>query len=174
MEEAGAPWFSLWCPSSGRNEHVGRGLLPWEAHTTGTGPPWTAGASLVVQGLRLHTPNAGGLGSTPGQGTRSRVPQLKTLLQLKIPRAITKTQCRQINNKYIFLKDHSVLLKHRLCSVLLTNVRKLKHKSKRPDLLFFRRKQKSKSACECFQHFLFYFFYSFHLYWDVTVVSSIS
>ena len=28
------------------------------------------GASLVVQWLRLHTPNAGGMGSIPGQGTR--------------------------------------------------------------------------------------------------------
>ena len=30
------------------------------------------GTSLVVQWLRLHTPNAGGLGSIPGQGTRSQ------------------------------------------------------------------------------------------------------
>ncbi|TEA42709.1 hypothetical protein DBR06_SOUSAS1610227, partial [Sousa chinensis] len=27
--------------------------------------------SLVVQWLRLHAPNTGGLGSIPGQGTRS-------------------------------------------------------------------------------------------------------
>ena len=32
------------------------------------------GTSLVVQWLRLHTPNTGGLGSIPGQGTRSRMP----------------------------------------------------------------------------------------------------
>ena len=31
------------------------------------------GTSLVVQWLRLHAPNAGGLGSIPGQGTRSRM-----------------------------------------------------------------------------------------------------
>ncbi|TEA30592.1 hypothetical protein DBR06_SOUSAS4110027, partial [Sousa chinensis] len=31
--------------------------------------------SLVVQWLRLHTPNAGGSGSIPGQGTRSHLPQ---------------------------------------------------------------------------------------------------
>ena len=37
-----------------------------------------AEASLVVQGLRLHTPNGGGLGLIPGQGTRSHTPQLKT------------------------------------------------------------------------------------------------
>ncbi|TEA23038.1 hypothetical protein DBR06_SOUSAS12510031, partial [Sousa chinensis] len=33
--------------------------------------------SLVVQWLRLHTPNAGGPGSIPGQGTRSRMLQLR-------------------------------------------------------------------------------------------------
>ena len=31
------------------------------------------GTSLVVQWLRLHAPNAGGLGSIPGQGTRSHM-----------------------------------------------------------------------------------------------------
>ena len=35
------------------------------------------GTSLVVQGLRLRVRNAGGLGSIPGQGTRSHVLQLK-------------------------------------------------------------------------------------------------
>ena len=34
-------------------------------------------APLVVQRLSLHCPNAGGLGSIPGQGTRSHMPQLK-------------------------------------------------------------------------------------------------
>ena len=49
------------------------------------------GASLGVQWLRLHTPNAGGLGSIPGQGTRSHMPQLRVcMLQLKIPHATTK------------------------------------------------------------------------------------
>ena len=33
------------------------------------------GASLVVWWLRLHAPNAGGLGPIPGQGTRSHRPQ---------------------------------------------------------------------------------------------------
>ena len=28
------------------------------------------GTSLVAQWIRLHAPNAGGLGSIPGQGTR--------------------------------------------------------------------------------------------------------
>ena len=40
----------------------------------------------MVQWLRLHAPNAGGLGSVPGQGTRSHVPELRVqMLQLKIP-----------------------------------------------------------------------------------------
>ena len=35
------------------------------------------GDFLVVQGLRLHTPNAEGPGSIPGQGTRACMPQLR-------------------------------------------------------------------------------------------------
>ena len=43
------------------------------------------GTSLVVQWLRLHAPNAGGLGSIPGQGTRSCMLHLRVLIpQLKI------------------------------------------------------------------------------------------
>ena len=38
-----------------------------------------SGTSLVVQLLRLHAPNVGGLGSISGQGTRSHMPQLKIL-----------------------------------------------------------------------------------------------
>ena len=34
-------------------------------------------STLVVQRLRLHPPNTGGLGLVPGQGTRSHMPQLK-------------------------------------------------------------------------------------------------
>ena len=48
---------------------------------------------MVVQWLRLHTPNEGDLGSIPGRGTRSHIPQLK------IPRAATKTQSSQINKQ---------------------------------------------------------------------------
>ena len=40
----------------------------------------TYGTSLVVQWLRLHVPNAGSLGSIPGQGTRSHMPQEPTCL----------------------------------------------------------------------------------------------
>ena len=36
-----------------------------------------SGNSLVVQWLRHCAPNAGGLGSIPGQGTSSHVPQLR-------------------------------------------------------------------------------------------------
>ena len=35
------------------------------------------GTSWVVQWFRLHTPNAGGSGSIPGQGTRSHMLQLR-------------------------------------------------------------------------------------------------
>ena len=37
------------------------------------------GISLVVQWLRLHAPSAEDPGSIPGQGTRSRMPQLKSV-----------------------------------------------------------------------------------------------
>ncbi|TEA28872.1 hypothetical protein DBR06_SOUSAS4010089, partial [Sousa chinensis] len=51
------------------------------------------GTSLVVQWLRLHTPNAGSPGSIPGQGTRSHMPQLRVRVpQLKIPHATTKIE----------------------------------------------------------------------------------
>ena len=36
------------------------------------------GTSLVVQWVRLCAPNAGGLGSIPGWGTRSHVPQQRS------------------------------------------------------------------------------------------------
>ena len=49
------------------------------------------GTSLVVQWLRLRTPSAGGPSSIPGQGTRSHMPQIK------IPHAVAKTRCSQIN-----------------------------------------------------------------------------
>ena len=63
------------------------------------------GTSLVVQWLRLHTPNEGSPGLTPGQGIRSHIPQLRAHVpQLKIPNvatkiphATTKTQRSQIN-----------------------------------------------------------------------------
>ena len=50
------------------------------------------GTSLVVQGLELLAPEAGGLCSIPGQGTRS-----KMLQRLKTLGATTKTLHSQIN-----------------------------------------------------------------------------
>ena len=50
------------------------------------------GTYLVVQWLRHCTPNAGGLGSIPGQGIRS------PMLQLKIPCATNETWCSQMYN----------------------------------------------------------------------------
>ena len=49
--------------------------------------------SLVVQGLGLHTSNAGDPGSIPGQGTLSQVPKLKVCTpQLGIPPATVKIE----------------------------------------------------------------------------------
>ena len=42
------------------------------------------GASLMVQWLRFHAPNAGGLGSIPGQGTRSHMPRLRVPVKEKV------------------------------------------------------------------------------------------
>ena len=67
------------------------------------------GTSLVVQWVRLRTPKAGGLGSIPGQGTRSRMhaatrsPHAAT--KKKIPQATTKTW-RSLN-KYLKKKQTS-------------------------------------------------------------------
>ena len=58
--------------------------------------------SLVVQWLRLHAPNAGGLGSIPGQGTRSHMPQQRICRpqgRLKMLHATMKTWSSQIINK---------------------------------------------------------------------------
>ena len=72
------------------------------------------GPSLVVQCLRLCAPNAGGLVLSPGQGTRSRMPQLRvrmlqlknrscmTQWRLKIMHATSKTRLSQINTNKIF------------------------------------------------------------------------
>ena len=60
-----------------------------------TGLPWQSR-------LRLCAPSSGCLGLNPGQGTRSRMLQLRVCMpQLNIPHATTKTQCSQIN-KYVF------------------------------------------------------------------------
>ena len=62
------------------------------------------GTSLVVQWLRLRAPNAGGLGSIPGQGIRSRMLQLR-------PRAA------KINLKIKFVVEQAWdQLRFKLCS----------------------------------------------------------
>ena len=56
------------------------------------------GTSPVVQGGRLHSSNAGGLGFILGQGTRSHRLQLKIKHATKqIPCAAAKTQHNEIN-----------------------------------------------------------------------------
>ena len=49
------------------------------------------GTSLVVQWLRFHAPEAGGLGSISGQGTRSCMPQLR-VCRPQLKDATAKTQ----------------------------------------------------------------------------------
>ena len=52
----------------------------------------------MVWWLRLHTPKSGGPGSILDSGTRSHMLQVRIrMLQLKIPRAETKTQHSLIN-----------------------------------------------------------------------------
>ena len=71
----------------------------------------------MVQWLRLRAHNAGGLGSIPGQGTRSRMLQLEDPaghnedphVATKIPRATTKTRRNvhiyvQLNHSAVYLK----------------------------------------------------------------------
>ena len=71
-------------------------------------------ASLVVQWLKLCTPNAGGLHSIPSQRTRSHRLQWKRSFtpqwRSKIPCAVTKTWCSQIN-KYFSKKNSSFYCK---------------------------------------------------------------
>ena len=66
--------------------------------------------SLVGQWLQLHAPNAGGMGSMPGQGTRSYILQLIVLmLQLKISHAETKKKKKEI---YIYPTCHNQKILH--------------------------------------------------------------
>ena len=65
------------------------------------------GTSLMVKWvrMRLRAPHARGVGSIPGQGTRSHMPHLRVCMpQLKILHAATKTRCNQIHTHiYIYL-----------------------------------------------------------------------
>ena len=53
----------------------------------------------MAQWIRLRVPNAGGLGSIPGHGTRFHMSRLK----INDLAHCTKTQCSQINN--FFFKE---------------------------------------------------------------------
>ena len=71
-----------------------------------------SGTSLVAQRLRLCTPNEGGLGSIPDQGTTSHMPQLSVhMLELKIPLPQLRpgTDKKIHKNKCIFLKTMSFI-----------------------------------------------------------------
>ena len=70
------------------------------------------GTSMVVQWLRPFAPTAGGLGSIPGQGTRSHMPQLEESLccnqrscmlqwRSKIPCATAKTRYSHTKRKKV-------------------------------------------------------------------------
>ena len=91
----------LWLP--GPFEH-GRCAFQRKSYRTGVKNELEK-ASLVVQLLRLLTPNARDLGSIPSQGTRSHMVQPRVHMpQLKILSATTKTWHSQINN-FSFLKN---------------------------------------------------------------------
>ena len=60
------------------------------------------GTSLVVQWLRLCALYAGGLGSIPGQATRSHMLKLRVCMpKQKIPYTATKTWHNQINKQIL-------------------------------------------------------------------------
>ena len=72
------------------------------------------GTSLVIQRLRLHTPNAGGPGSIPSQATRLHMLQLKVLhTTVKIPHTATKTWCSQVSKEINFFKWWSLWISQR-------------------------------------------------------------
>ena len=53
---------------------------------------------MVVQWLRFYTPNARGLGSTPGQGTRPHMLQLKKRKKKKkVPHAAMQSNLFDLN-----------------------------------------------------------------------------
>ena len=84
-------------------------------YSMGDSPQYSVmGTSLVVQGLRLHAPSAGGPGLIPGQAARSHMPQLKVLrVATKThhsPNKQTKTLCnglygekmlKRVDNAYV-------------------------------------------------------------------------
>ena len=83
-------WMSIYS----RQDLPRHSFLAWDA-------VWASAKPGLVQWLRLQAPYAGGLGSIPGQGTRSHMPQLKILCPT------TKIRCRQIKN----VKKKSIIIK---------------------------------------------------------------
>ena len=69
----------------------------------------------MVQWLRVHAPNAGGLGSVPGQGSRARMLQLR-------PGAAKKKKQNHKSLRTIKVRDQNLEIKHTfyvlLCSKL--------------------------------------------------------
>ena len=65
------------------------------------------GTSLVVQWLRLCSPNAGGVGAITSQRLRSHTPQLKALHAA--PKRAAKE--RDKSNKYFFKKTRKISMK---------------------------------------------------------------
>ena len=66
----------------------------------------SSGTSLVVQWLRLHTANIGGLGLIPGQRTRSHMPQpnkqMKKLISSE-SKILNQSLIRLASDKLLFL-----------------------------------------------------------------------
>ena len=85
------------------------------------------GTSLVVLWLRLHAPNAGGLGSVPCQGTRSHMLQLRVcMLQLR-PSAIKfffLIIFKKSNGKFHFIPIRMAIIKKKKKQTV-TNVEEL-------------------------------------------------
>ena len=68
------------------------------------------GTSLVVQWLRLHTPNAGALDSILGQGTRSRMLQLRP----NVAKYISKSKIRK-EEYFFFLSIEQIFMEYLPC-----------------------------------------------------------
>ena len=63
----------------------------------------------MVQWLRLHTPIAGALSSSPGRGTRSHMLQLEILCAaMTIPPATAKTWCQKREREKQDTKGHTL------------------------------------------------------------------
>ena len=91
------PWKRKWqptlvfLPGKSHGQRGQAGCSPWGCKESDKISQ--LGTSLVVQWLRLCAPNAGGLGSIPGRGTRPHTLLLRVgVPQLKDPTCCTKDQ----------------------------------------------------------------------------------